>query len=881
MSNLAPKLAYFRLILAAEVQCTPETIRRAVADGPFSYGVGEEDVLVRHLEASFDISQRRGSTVRADYRPWLESRRPEIDFFYWDRLKEYFLGEDLLPPQVVSTLGDVTDEVLDYSGNPADERPWKRRGMVIGHVQSGKTTNYAGLICKAADAGYQIVILLAGITNSLRQQTQERMDEYFIGQKSVFNAVAKEQLSIANYASAKRFPAYGTSRDRDFSKVAATTGGVTLAALREPLIFVTKKNKATLENLADWLSQQHGGKKIHEPLLLIDDEADNASINTFAGPERVTAINKAIRRILSLFARSTYVGYTATPFANIFIDPESADAMLEDDLFPQHFIKALDPPSNYVGADRVFGGDKARSAMVVEEVADFAGALPLNHKKACRPSAMPASMERAVRVFVLACALRDLRGGRTDHCSMMINVSRFNDVQEHVQGLVYAYLQQLRNALVVHSGVGDKAVADPNIRSLKETFEQRFGEGRHDFRSVLVALEQAAARIRVVVVNMKGGTLDYKKHKLTGLRVIAIGGLALSRGLTLEGLVVSYVLRNAGASDTLMQMARWFGYRPGYEDLCHLYLPGQSIGHYEYVAESVDELRSEVKRMEILGLTPERFGLRVRQSPLAIRITAANKMRSATSLVVAQDYSGRHIEGYALKNDARTNEQNMSCVQRFANALGAPASEKDTTLYWPKKAGADVLSLLQGFEFSDSHPELGRIQGSSSLFADFVADRITTELAEWDVAVPAVTSRHGMRTFTFGAWSRWLVRRHACEVSGPVLKLTSKNKAANPGDERIGLTPLALETALASEEKGARRFCMVRERPLLLVHVVDAVGDGLKIEKPVVTLSFCMPATGVAPVSRTYQVNTVYRQQMLDLAIEAEDDDQLSEGNDG
>ena len=253
-------------------------------------------------------------------------------------------------------LNDVTDEILDYSGNPIDTDGWRRRGMVIGHVQSGKTTNYASLICKAADAGYKIIILLAGITNSLRQQTQERLDEYFIGRKSVFQAVAQEPLTIANYAGERRFPAYGTSRDRDFSKTAATTWGVTLSALNEPIIFVTKKNKSTLENLAEWL----GPTQFREPLLLIDDEADNASINTSANPTRITAIDHRDPDDLSKFDRSTYVGYTATPFANIFIDPDTEHAMLQDDLFPRHFIKALDPPSNYMGAGRFFGDTSTR-----------------------------------------------------------------------------------------------------------------------------------------------------------------------------------------------------------------------------------------------------------------------------------------------------------------------------------------------------------------------------------------------------------------------------------------------------------------------------------------------------------------------------------------
>ena len=887
MSDLEATLAYFRFKLAEETEHTQECIRSAVRDGPFGMTGDEEDEIVRHMEASFDITQKRGSVVKADYRPWLGGRRDEIDFFYWDRLKKYFLGADALPPQVVSVLDAVTDEILDYTGNPADPNLWARRGMVIGHVQSGKTTNYASLICKAADAGYKIIILLAGITNSLRQQTQERLDDYFIGKKSVFQKLAQEQLSIVNYASERRFPAYGTSRDRDFSKVVAATWGVTLSALNEPIIFITKKNKSTLENLGDWLEQQQRGEQVREPLLLIDDEADNASVNTSAKPNQVTAINKAIRRILGQFERSTYIGYTATPFANIFIDPSSEHEMLEDDLFPKHFIKALDPPSNYVGASRMFTGNGDLRAFSVRVVKDYQDILPLKHKKDISLSVLPESLRRAVRVFVLARAVRVLRGQGKQHCSMMINVSRFNDVQDRVAGLVYEYLETLKNAIAVNGGVGRRALSDPEIALLAASFESEYSTLGIDFLTLLPKLNEGASRVKVTVVNMKGGILDYRRHEDDGLHVIAIGGLALSRGLTLEGLSVSYILRNAGASDTLMQMARWFGYRPDYEDICRLYLPGQSRDHYEDITEAIEELRSEVRRMEQLNLTPENFGLKVRQSPAAIRITAANKMRSASELMLAQDYSGRFIEGYALKHDAKTNDENVRRVGDFLASLGEPEDREevrnglgDDGLMWTAVPGSEVMLLLLDFVFSDQHPELGLIQGNRSLFADYVADRYKSELSIWDVAVPAYALKPGENSYEIASKKLRLVNRKAGEIvgNGTTYKLTKKNKAANPKDERIGLSQKEIEDALATREPGARKFCLARRSPLMLIHLVDVseAEQAPDFTSPVVaSLSFCMPDTNVRPVPRKYQVNAVYRQQMLDLTQEQEDDEQM------
>ena len=238
---------------------------------------------------------------------------------------------------------------------------------------------------------------------------------------------------------------------------------MTLSALNEPIIFITKKNKSTLENLGDWLEQQQRGARIREPLLLIDDEADNASVNTSAKPHHVTAINRAIRRVLGQFERSTYIGYTATPFANIFIDPGSEQEMLADDLFPTHFIKALDPPSNYVGASRMFAPHGDLSTLSVRVVDDHQDILPLKHKKDITLRVLPESLRHAVRVFVLARALRVRAGQAKQHCSMMINVSRFNDVQDRVAGLVYEYLEALKNAIAVNGGIGRPGLSDPEI----------------------------------------------------------------------------------------------------------------------------------------------------------------------------------------------------------------------------------------------------------------------------------------------------------------------------------------------------------------------------------------------------------------------------------
>jgi hypothetical protein len=887
---LEAELSYFRISLAQKFSgqledgepLTADDIAEAVTSGPFPLSEEQSEEIIRQLESSFTTSQTLGASVRSDYQPWLAGRRASIDFFYWSRLNRYYMTTGELPPSVISTLDNVTDELLDYCGNPADEGDWSRRGMVMGHVQSGKTTNYAALICKAADAGYKVIILLAGITNSLRAQTQERLDETFIGKVSVFNPAVQTILPITNFGDG-RFPAYGTSRDNDFSKTAASTYGVTLSALNEPIIFVTKKNKSTLERLRDWLRDQNPGGLIDEPLLLIDDEADNASINTASDPNKTTAINRAIRETLALFRRSSYVGYTATPFANIFIDADTDDDMLQDDLFPKHFIKALDPPSNYVGASRVFADEGDLKGSTVRVISDYQDILPLKHKRDHDLVLLPPSMKMALRLFFLSRAVRLLRNQGRDHCSMMINTSRFNDVQDRINGLVYAYLVMVRNSITVNGGLPLSRIQDENVLELSGDFRREFEGCGHTFGEVLKVLGPAIDPVSVVTVNMRGGTLDYSRHRENGLHVIAIGGLALSRGLTLEGLTVSYILRNTAASDTLMQMARWFGYRPGYEDMCRVYLPESSLNHYEYVEEAIEELRNEVKRMGILNQTPEEFGLKVRQSPTALRITAANKMRTATGITLARDYSGRHIEGHVLFNDEACNKNNLRAVEHFLEPLGEPVGmDGSSPKYWTKIDGSAVLQLIDAFRFPPSHVDLGQITGSRSLLRDFVGDRVASELGSWDVAIPH-PKRRPAEIEVFGL-SFPLRIRSSGTFTGEIWQATgNKNRIADPDDGKLLLDDREIEEAKAAfgNRGGDRAYCQKRKRPLLIIHVIGDTGSDAKkrFSGPVVSLSFCLPKTAMAPVTRTYQVNTVYRKQ-LQMDLEQDDDEEAMQSDD-
>jgi len=342
------------------------------------------------------------------------------------------------------------------------------------------------------------------------------------------------------------------------------------------------------------------------------------------------------------------------------------------------------------------------------------------------------------------------------------------------------------------------------------------------------------------------------------------------------------------ASDTLMQMARWFGYRPGYEDICRLYLPQISLDHYEEVDEATEELRLEVKRMERLRLTPADFGLKVRQSQLAIRITAANKMRTATALTIAQDYGARHVEGHALVNSAEVNERNKAAVTVLLAAIGEH-EEVPGALLWRDVPAAAIIDVLRAFEFSPVHPDLALIS-DTSLLLDYVSDRARGELAVWDVAIPQL--RSGDPIEIAGVRVRPRQRRAGSVKDGTYRVNDQKNRVADKPDVSIGMTEEENKRAAEirkSEGIGAERAaCAARSHPLLLLHVfnaqlaTDSESDApLEISDPVVTLSVALPGSTMPARSRVYQVNAVYRRQLELFAAEQEDDDgELINGDD-
>lgn len=912
------EIAYFRARMRNIGVVPLDVIRAMVRDAPFPDISGNPELaeqMVRYLEEYYVVSQQKGVMIRKHgHDPWWGAARESEGFdpHYWSRLDKFLREKKGLPPSVVGVLDGDTNEILDHLGNPRDSAHWQKRGMVLGHVQSGKTTNYSALICKAADAGYEVVILLSGTSNLLRAQTQQRIDEAFIGRKTGFRRQGvrpSDIVGVGEYTphTGRTPPISLTSMEGDFSREVVTKSGINIGSVSEPIIFVTKKNAKSLFNLKEWIRRNRpGGGRIDSPLLLIDDEADNASINTRENPDEFTRINGEIRGILDMFTRASYVGYTATPFANIFIMPDSDEDMTAlpcsvgdtkrlGDLFPSDFIMALDPPDNYVGPDKVFAGDEYSDNML-RQVDDYHDAFPAKHKKTQRVKELPESLRTAVRLFVLCRAFMSV-AGQTGHSTMMVNVSHFNDVQESVRGKIHEYLTVLKNAIRMHARTGSDG-NNQHMEDLCRDFESEYADKGYSWSDIRPHLS-AAGGIDVVTVNMRGGALDYATHWEHGLHVIAVGGFALSRGLTLEGLRISYLTRNAGAYDTLMQMGRWFGYRGASEDFCRVFMPANAIERYTFVSDAIQELREDIKLMNSLKETPRDFGLRVRQSPAtALQITARNKMRNAESVRLAVDFRRKHVEAHTIFEDKKINAENFSRIRTFAEKLGEPTSPPGNRhkhhLFWRDVGCREVLNFILGFKLPNKNADFIRTGGTLDAPQTFVSEFITEredEFRLWDVClsanpIPQKGVREGVRVIGIAGRKIALRKREKGSVSseGAFYRIASK-RMVDREDAAVGLTQAQLDEVDKAGENGKLQshvaYNQKRERPLLLLHLFDAFKrDSTSAyfgDIPAVSYSICFPPSDIPAKEKKYAVNIVGQQQCLnfgdDLYAGAEKDE--------
>jgi hypothetical protein len=769
-------------LLRKETSRTPARIREVAelaAKVATTMGITIDiDALTAELRHLFSVAIEN-ATILEDHDPkahvaWLAGRKAKIEWRFWRRYMMFLEREFGMAPTVVNALDDLTDMILGRLEDPLREGPWDRRGMVVGSVQSGKTANYTGLICKAVDSGYKLVIILAGIHSNLRSQTQLRVDEGVLGfdtQKSRRLNKDSQWIGVGRYSAPGEtlhiHSLTSSAEDGDFNKRVAENTGIMLGS--DPVVLVVKKNSRLLNNLLKWLlvtatDGPRPGRRVVRgvPLLLIDDEADNASIDTgqkkgtSGAADSVTAINGKIREMLAAFEKAAYVGYTATPFANIFINPQAQTEKHGEDIFPRSFIINVKPPSNYVGPTKVFGlagdpdaGIPDEAALpIVREIDDYdtPTCFPPRHKKDHIPAELPRSLRQAVRCFIVVCAARRARGHTTKHNSMLVHVTRFTDVQEEVVRLVRDELLPLQRRLQFGDGARTPSLRD-ELQQLWQTefvpVSVKLGDEAGlsvTWQQVEAELLPAASKIIVMPINgMAREVLDYKTHEAEGLSIVAIGGDKLSRGLTLEGLSVSYFLRTSRMYDTLMQMGRWFGYRPGYLDLCRLYTTQQLVSWYRHIALAEVELRREFDYMVAANREPLQYGLRVRTHPGGMIVTALNKMCHSEQLNLS--WSGVLEQTTHVPTDGTRVQSNLRATDRLLRGIGSPdTNEPKRTRIW---LGVPATTIADYLEELLVPPESARAAGKQ--VADFIrkqAAKMPPELTSWTVAL--ISSQTGV-----------------------------------------------------------------------------------------------------------------------------------------
>lgn len=565
---------------------------------------------------------------------------------YWPPLAEKMKQGPLA--DAFDDIDRASTMVVAHLANPA-VRDLKKKGLVVGHVQSGKTANYAAVMAKATDAGYRMVIVLSGMHNNLRKQTQQRL--------------------TADVADESWFAL--TDEDNDFSGVQR---GSALLVSRTPSLAVVKKNPHRLRWLLNFLRDIKLETRRNCPILLLDDEADQATPNTGKIDGEASRINQLVKDIWKEIPTGSYVGYTATPFANVFMDPDD-----DTDLYPSDFILALEPGKDYFGAERVFGRFNPDDAEEGDDGLDMVRTVSEDELMALKPPSdresrdafdpdLPDSLLAAIRWFCLSVAVRSVRGQADRHTSMLIHTTHF--VAPHFS--MQERICEVLSGLVIEVQAGE-------VESFQDiwTMEAPATDVPENFDEVWIGLQQVISSIAVVVDNgYSEDRLNYDVVDDDGTAVpqyvIAVGGGTLSRGLTLEGLVTSYFIRTSSTYDTLLQMGRWFGYRVGYEDLPRLWMPDDLREEFRFLAQVEYELREEIGSMARSGVSPQQLGVRVRAHPGRLEITAATKMQHAQ--LVRMSYSGQTMQTIQLHE---RNSEVIVSNRAGAESLISVAAETD------------------------------------------------------------------------------------------------------------------------------------------------------------------------------------------------------------
>ena len=860
---------YLRVLRAAIVgqEPTEPNISSAAEKYLAFLAANARQQVIRRWLADRVVLEPPAVLSRGGPRPWFEDYDPSTGY-HWRRLRDFLITARNRSESALDSLDQSTNRILGMLEDPRPGGPpnFRVQGLVVGYIQAGKTANFTALIAKSVDAGYRIVIVLSGLHNSLRRQTQLRLED---------------ELGLVQPIAAR--PGVGLADDdHQISRMTLPevwgdfnpgTADPSLLYSGGRIIMVVKKNASVLRRLVTWLEAR---QPIIPPVLVIDDEADQASINTggnrqpldeltdlspadvdaAAGPDGLaglspstaadetnpSVINRLIRRLLTQMRRVSYVGYTATPFANVLIGHEDFDREVYEDLYPADFIISLPQPAGYVGPERLFGrsalpgesGEDVHGIDVLRQVPDWEAAALLDSRVSSSAGQLPPTLQLALTDFVLALAARDTRTGAQPTASMLIHASSRVAQQDTLVELVRNSLAELRQRWRYQN---DAARAE-----FQQRWEREFipVTAAMDLKRVLrfEQIEEALNKVFrdelpvLILHNRSTDELDYERNP--NLRAVIVGGNKLSRGLTLEGLLTSYYVRPANFYDTLLQMGRWFGFREEYADLTRLWTTAQLADRFRDLAAFEEELRREIKLYESLHKTPRDFGPRIRTHP-AMQITARNRMGSAREISYNYAATLQQTIAFHLTN-RQWLQHNLDATRRFLPRLGPPnATDKGDGLpTWRNVDWRQIERFLGDGEYQ-TYEEATRFMGAR--VREYIATQATKhgELIRWWVHVRGLQKAGslGEEDLHIQGWTTvaCIARNREAASETSIGSLINPVSLGGRGDEDIGLSEDDRQWARRwSKETGVSyavslRRRRSREEGLLVIYPISPLSE--------------------------------------------------------
>ncbi len=640
----------------------------------------------------------------------------------WFAFKKYLSVSKSWSEDEINSVDESSTKVVNQILSPGSDKEKRFQGLVLGYVQSGKTSNMAATIAKAADRGYKLIIILAGLTDSLRKQTQIRM-----------------QKDIGQHISDRWY--FCTNEDNDFTSYNELP---IWDNERKTTILIIKKNVFILKRLLKKIKNQSEVKRKGMTTLIIDDECDQASLNTKAYRDQVSKTNKLIRQILENLRKVTYLGYTATPYANILTPQKSVDGKL--DLYPNDFIVSLDEPKNYFGARKLFGDefdiDEDNELPFIRRVKsnEIENLQPPSQKARFNFSpSLTQSLVDSCDYYLLCLCAKSLRGQGNDHCCMLIHTTIYSETHKDLKNLLK---NKWLNPLVKNIENHDeftlerlKFLWEKESKVLDYKFRKKLScpEELESFDEIKNLILKEAKSIQLVIENSTVNSkdrLDFDSGK--NIHAIVIGGNVLARGLTIEGLICSFFIRSSTQYDTLMQMGRWFGYRKGYEDLPRIWMTFDLEYNFRDLVNVENLIRSDISEMSREGLTPQEMSIRV---PLLanLNITARNKLNMNKLSVCVGSLYGTYKQTIAFPADREFHKSNFSCIENLINnsrKYTKNSFEKIDHSYVLKDVDyPPILKFFRSFKFNEE--TLQKI----NQFIEKEVDDETSSLDKWNIGI--------------------------------------------------------------------------------------------------------------------------------------------------